>query len=299
MAPQGPGSQRSNSNRRTKEIRLLRTIAFIVSVIGTGLVCFIVFFLLPKTDGGFNLNARQDPVVKAAIVDQLSTLWPNPAFVKECTAILKDAGYDVDYYAGEDVTVEFYRKLPTHSYKLILLRVHSAYVPKYLSLAMFTSEPYSKQRYVYEQLRNRVASGYIEPRRAEAPRHLVVTDKFVRFSMEGSFDDTVVVMMGCTGIKKCGATAFIEKGATAYIGWDGPVSARHTDQATMQFLRHFVAQRQTVARAVAQTMKDVGHEPKYKSTLLFWPIEAGDRTIQKPGGGLAKTSGWTDKVTES
>jgi hypothetical protein len=264
-----------------------------------GLVCFIIFFWLPKTDGGSSLCARQDPVVKAAIVDQLRTLWPNPAFVEECNAILESAGYDVDYYAGEDVTVEVYRKLPSHSYKLILLRVHSAYVPEYLSLAMFTSEPYSKQRYVYEQLRNRVASGYIQPNRTEAPRHLVVTDKFVRFSMEGTFDDAVVVMMGCTGIKKCGATAFIEKGATAYIGWDGPVSARHTDQATIQFLRHFVAQGQTVARAVAQTMEDVGHEPQYKSTLLFWPIEAGDRTIQKPDGRFAKTLGWTDKVTES
>jgi len=272
---------------------------FIFSIVATGLVFFLVFFLVPKTDDGFNLNAGEDPVPKAAIIDHLSLSWPNPAFIRESTEILENAGYKVDYYSGEEVTVELYRHLPSFRYRLIVLRVHSAYIHKYLSLAMFTSEPYSKQRYVYEQLRNRVASGYIEPHRKGDPRYLVITDKFVRRSMEGTFDDAVIVMMGCTGIKKCAATAFIEKGATTYIGWDGPVSARHTDQATTQFLRHFVVKKQTVARAVAQTMKDVGHEPKYKSTLLFWPIEAGARTIQKPGGGLAKTSGWTDKVTES
>ncbi len=46
---------------------------------------------------------------------------------------MRGAGYDVDYYKGEDVTVELYRSLPSFGYKLIVLRVHSAYVPKYLS----------------------------------------------------------------------------------------------------------------------------------------------------------------------
>jgi hypothetical protein len=239
----------------------------------------MVFFLLPKADGGLHVSARQDPVVKAAIVDHLSTSWPNPAFVKECTAILEGAGYDVDYYKGEDVTVELYRGLPTHGYKLIILRVHSAYVPKYLSLAMFTSEPYNKQRYVYEQLRNRVASGYIEPHQEGDPRYLVITDKFVRSSMEGTFDGALVVMMGCKGIKKCAATAFIEKGARAYVGWDGLVSARHTDQATVRFLKKLLSENRTIAQAVTQTMTDVGHEPQHKSTLLFWPIKAGHDTV--------------------
>lgn len=248
-------------------------------MIGTGLVCFIVFFWLPKTDGGFHVSARQDPVVKAAIVDHLSISWPNPAFVTECSAILEDAGYQVDYFKGEDVTVEFYRTLPTHHYKLIIFRVHSAYVPKYLSLAMFTSEPYSKQRYVYEQLRNRVASGYIEPHQQGDPRYLVITDKFVRSSMEGTFDGALVVMMGCKGIKKCAATAFIEKGAMAYVGWDGLVSARHTDQATIRFLKKLLSESQTIAQAVTQTMSEVGHEPEYHSSFLFWPIEAGHYAV--------------------
>ena len=197
------------------------------------------------------------------------------------------AGYDVDYYKGEDVTVELYRHLPAYGYKLIVLRVHSAYIQQYLSLAMFTSEPYSKQKYVYEQLRNRVASGYIEPYQEGDPRYLVVTDKFVRHSMEGAFEDTVMVMMGCTGVKKCAATAFVEKGAKVYVGWNGPVSASHTDRATLQFLKHFLSEKQTIAKAVSRTMEEIGSEPKYKSALLFWPIEAGQLTVKASVGHLA------------
>src|SRR4030067_2555141 len=85
---------------------------------------------------------------RAAIVDHLSISHPNQAFVKECSEILKKAGYAVDYYKGEEVTVEFYRNLPALEYDVIVFRVHSAYIHKYLSLSMFTSEPYSKERYV-------------------------------------------------------------------------------------------------------------------------------------------------------
>jgi hypothetical protein len=257
-------------------------------LIGAGLLCFVAFFCLHGSKQAFRLHGSQGYPARAAIVDHLSISWPNPAFVKECTAILKRAGYEVDYYKGEQVTVELYRDLPTHGYKLIVLRAHSAYIHKYLSLAMFTSEPYSKQRYVYEQLRNRVASGYIHPYREGDPRYLVITDKFVRFSMKGSFNDTVIVMMGCAGIKKCAATAFLQKGAKVYLGWDGPVSARHTDRATIRFLEHFLNRGQTVASAVEETMKDVGYEPPYKSILLFWPVEAGAYGIKNSNDSIER-----------
>src|SRR4030042_6800376 len=63
--------------------------------------------------------------LKAAIVDHLSLSHPNQAFVKECSETLKKAGYTVDYYKGEEVTVEFYRNLPALEYDLIVFRVHS------------------------------------------------------------------------------------------------------------------------------------------------------------------------------
>jgi hypothetical protein len=215
-------------------------------------------------------------IFKAAIVDHLSLSYPNQEFVRECSDILKKAGYAVDYYHGEEVTVELYRNLPAFEYDLIVFRVHSAYIPKYLSLAMFTSEPYSKERYVQEQARNRVVRGFIEPYHQGDPDYLAITDKFVRYSMQGFFKNTTIIMMGCTGIKKSMASAFLEKGAKVYIGWNGLVSANHTDAATLQLLKHLLLERQTIAQSVSRTMKDVGHDPQHKSMLLYWPIESGD-----------------------
>jgi hypothetical protein len=208
--------------------------------------------------------------------------------------MLNGAGFTVDYYKGEEVTVELYRNLPTQGYKLILLRIHSAYIDKQRILALFTSEPYSKHRYVYDQLRHRVACGQLEHPRKGDPGCLAITDKFVRFSMKGSFKDAVIIMMGCTGIRG-GATAFLEKGAKAYIGWDGRVSAPHTDRATVRLLNYLLAKNQTIGEAVAQTMKDVGLEPRYKSLLLFWPIKAGSYALElpttKPSARALGTSG--------
>jgi hypothetical protein len=219
-------------------------------------------------------------IPKAAIVDHLSISHPNQAFVKECSDILKEAGYAVDYYKGEEVTVEFYRDLPTLGYDLIVFRAHTAYIHKYLSLSMFTSEPYSKERYVQEQVRNRVVRGFIEPYHQGDPDYLAITDKFVRYSMQGSFKDTIIIMMGCTGIKKAMASAFLEKGAKTYIGWNGLVTAGHTDAATTRLLRNLLLEGKTIAQSVAQTMKEVGYDAQYKSMLLFWPIEAENIKVQ-------------------
>lgn len=248
--------------------------AIILGIIGIGFLFFLYFHFSHRPD---QVNRSQTPQPKAAIVDHLSISYPNQAFINECSAILKEAGFTVDYYAGKEVTVEFYRKLPAFGYDLIILRVHSTFYP---SVAMFTSEPYSTQRYRYEQFLNRVGSGYLGGYRKGAPRYLVVTDKFVRFSMEGLFKDTIIIMMGCSGIKIQMATAFLEKGAKAYIGWDGPVTASHTDRAIVSFLKYLLIKRQTIAKAVGQTMKEVDRESQYMSSLLFWPIKAGNLSIK-------------------
>jgi hypothetical protein len=87
-------------------------------------------------------------------------------------------------------------------------------------------------------------------------------------------------MMGCNSMKKCMATAFLQKGAKAYIGWDGLVSAEHTDKTTIRFLKQLLLERQTFAVSVREAMNEVGSEPQYRNSLLFWPIEAGDMKVR-------------------
>jgi hypothetical protein len=99
--------------------------------------------------------------------------------------------------------------------------------------------------------------------------------------MEGAFEDSVIIMMGCTGVKKCAANAFVEKGAKAYIGWNGLVSSAHTDAATIEFLKRFLLKEQRLGQAIGHTMKTLGPDPKHESVLLYWPINAGGHTFRE------------------
>lgn len=207
-------------------------------------------------------------------MDQLQLTAPNPEFVADVTDLLVSDGYEVDYIPGEDVTVDLYRELPTHDYDLVILRVHStADVSRgnddVTSVSLFTGEPYSEDLYYEEQLSGAVGfAQYTE----DSPKLFGVTANFVRNSMEGRFDDTVILMMGCQGfINAEGAAAFTDKGARTFIGWDGLVSADHTDEATRVLLRHLVEDGAQGRDAVDLTMAEIGPDPDFGSQLVARP----------------------------
>jgi hypothetical protein len=219
-------------------------------------------------------GGEDDGILRAGIIDQLSLTAPNPDFRREVTQLLQDDGYVVDYIPGEDVTVETYRSLPEQDYDLLILRVHStAEVSRgeddVTAVSLFTGQPYSRELYYDEQLEGRIGfAQYTE----ESEKLFGITSRFVRESMRGKFDDTLVLMMGCQGfINDEGAEAFSARGARAFIGWDGLVSASHTDQATQTLLRYLVVQDKEPADAIALTMADVGPDPDYKSQLVSRP----------------------------
>jgi cell division protein FtsB len=223
--------------------------------------------------------------LKAAIVDQLSLTFPNQTFIETATNTLKQAGYAVDYYPGEKVTVEFYRNLPTHGYSIIILRTHSSASGLggtqrvEIPVVLFTSELYSNTKYVYEQLANQVVQvSYNVP---EPPYYFAIDPSFVTSSTTGKFQNTLVIMMGCEGLDNTFmAEAFVEKGAKVYVGWNQPVSASHTDTATTQLLQHFLVEKLTLKQSVQETFKEVGFDPIYKSLLIYYPLEAGEQTIE-------------------
>lgn len=219
--------------------------------------------------------------LKAAIVDQLSLTFPNQTFKETATNILKQAGYEVDYYSGEKATVEFYRNLPTHGYRIIVLRVHSSMggIPV---VSFFTSEPYSQSRYNYEQITDRVTK--VSYSWAEAERGIYyfgIAPRFIKADMKGTFSEAIIIMMGCGGLKNTGmAEAFIEKGAKAYISWNDLVSASHTDQATERLLQHLITEKQTIKQAIYNAMTEVGLDPTHKSMLGYYPKRVGNQTIE-------------------
>ncbi|MEA3408471.1 MAG: hypothetical protein U9R48_10420 [Chloroflexota bacterium] len=67
-------------------------------------------FLGPPTPSPTATPTPSPP--KAAIVDQIGFSFPSPEFIEEAKEILAEAGYRVDVYPPQQVTIDFYRTLP-------------------------------------------------------------------------------------------------------------------------------------------------------------------------------------------
>jgi len=91
-----------------------------------GLFVSIVLTVIYFTDGNlYDENFSSNDIDKAAIIDQLHKDIPNLHFQNKTQTLLEDAGYQVDLFTTEDITVDFYKKLPTMNYKFIVFRTHS------------------------------------------------------------------------------------------------------------------------------------------------------------------------------
>lgn len=250
------------------------------------------FLTQPQNQTSSNPTSEYRAAARAAIVDQAS-LSPAGGFIKvfieNASKILKQAGYTVDYYPGEQITVEFYRNLPTHEHKIIILRAHSSAAAlegkEYMEapVSFFTSENYSRSKYVWEQLADQlVIASYEMP---QPPYYFAITPNFVALSMNGNFHGTTIIMEGCEGLNNTKmAEAFIQKGAKVYIGWDRMIFFSHTDAATIHLLQHLLIEKQTISQAVENTMREVGPDPLNNSSLSYFPLEAGKQTIENVNG---------------
>ena len=244
----------------------------------------LTYYFLRPTD---QTNISQEFSYRAAIVDHLSLHQPNPNFNQTASAILEEAGFTVDYYPGEEVTVNFFRDLPKHDYGLLILRVHSGIgVVEKDWVCLFTSERYTRSKYVDEQLAGRImAACFQNP--PEPPYFFGVNPDFIRLSTKGRFQNTIVIMMGCDGLRyPTLAEAFISKGAKAYISWDKAVSASHTDEATIHLLRQLVIEKQTIEKAVSETNKEIGPDPLDKSILKYYPESVENHIIPNRANNL-------------
>jgi hypothetical protein len=257
--------------RRAKRGRRLRTLAAIVLVcVGLLSACLAAGLLLSGLTGG------PAPAPRAAIVDQVSVYDPNPEFVAAATDMLQEAGYVVDYYPGEAVTVDFYRELPTHDYDLIVLRAHSARLLEDKQgrpvdeVILFTSEPFSPTE--HRQDAGRMA---MVRYREGGDLYFGVRADFVTSSMRGRFDGTTIIMMGCSGLTSINETAraFLLKGAESFISWDNLVSWSHSDAATERLLELLLIEGLTTEDAVSQTEAELGPDPVFGAELRI--LEAG------------------------
>ena len=224
---------------------------------------------------------------KAAIVDQLYTLEPNQAFISEATTALQNNGFKVDYYKGDEITVDFYRSLPTLGYKLIIFRSHSGLQTGTAHLSsgdktvgrtyLFTNEPYSTTAHIGDQLSDQLAKVKIDETH---PWAFGISAGFVRQSMQGNFDRTFVIMMGCSTLYMDDlAQSFVERGASAYTGWDASVGLDYVDHTTITLLERLFLNEVPVAAAVRDTMQEKSTDPNWGANLKYYPNSCGKQTL--------------------
>jgi len=195
---------------------------------------------------------------RAIVIDQLALNYPDPSFTTNITNALKAAGYAAEYSGPSSNSVDSFRQLPQEGYDLIIIRAHTG-----SSQSIITAEPYSQSEFVADQL-----SGKLVPAQVDGgPWYFAITPKFVRQDMAGSFLGSTIIVMGCSALEGTQdiASAFLDKGANFFVGWDSSVSIIHTDTSTVAFV-HLLSIGKSLPEATAQASSA---DPVYGARLQY------------------------------
>jgi hypothetical protein len=241
-------------------------------VILTGfLLVFSGSHLLPMILSGSNCKGvsvkTANPTAQQgiALIDQLGFGQANPAFADNLGSMAKNAGYDFDYYPSGAASMDFFVNLPDRGYQIIILRIHGTGLVASDPAAIVTSDHYSSSQHVADQLTDRVTAVDVN-----GTRYFALEPSFVSDVMCGRFSGTLVLAMFCAGTQYLSlAKAFVDKGAGAYIGWNGVVTVSHSDQA-FESLVSFLLEGKPVDKSIQDVMTTVGPDPLHGATLQIY-----------------------------
>ena len=218
---------------------------------------------------------------KAAIIDQLHKDIPNLHFQNKTHTLLEDAGYRVDLFTTEDITVDFYKKLPTMNYKFIVIRTHSiAYGTVEDSASLLTGEIYDSESHLEEQHLGQLKKAvpflpdYVEKVGWEAlvnKTYFTIGSKAVNEIMEGEFEKSIIILGGCDTLSGSNlADSFLERGASVVIGWDGLIGSRDNDRAILQLLENILSNEEDINNAVELTKENFVFHTRPSPTLKYF-----------------------------
>jgi hypothetical protein len=217
---------------------------------------------------------------RAAIVDQISSLNPDPDFIQKATGCLNNMGLPVDYFQGDQITVDLYRRLPASGYKIVVFRTHSGLMSNgdrtEQKTCLFTNQPYSRMSCIMDQLSGRVGQARLD----DYPPQFSIDGDFIENSTPAEFKRTLILMMGCSTLEKDDlARSFIKKGASVYIGWNQSVGYSYVDNATLVLLEQLSRENTSLQSAVTATMSEIGVDRVSGAELKYYPAQDGDATL--------------------
>jgi len=225
-------------------------------------------------------NLVENPIKKAAIIDQLHDELPNEDWQKKAKELLDSGGYEqIDLFTTKDITVDFYRELPSKNYQFIVARTHSLAIKEQdrQSVWMFTGEKYTEDKYIKEQLAGQVSRGVPflssaaakDREEAAKQRLFIIGSKFVDEEMTGRFPGTTLILGGCDTLSyPFMAKSLVNRGASAVIGWYGLVSLFDNDRVTLKVLEEILINGQDPDDAVDFVMKYYDNAMQYRHSIL-------------------------------
>jgi len=224
---------------------------------------------------------NQDKIPRAVIIDQLSEEIPNENFQKKAIKIFEEAGYKVDLVQSQNVTVDFYKNLPSMDYKYIVLRSHAVGGQNLdTPVVLFTGERYSTEKYIAEQLLgqvNRAApvgfrdftatvpqdnwitvndtySYFEQPAKFESHAEnefFAISPKLVDELMVDQFPSSIILLGGCSTLSNPSmAKSLIKRGASIVVGWDDLIGSAENDRALLAILEETVTNNVEIKDAV-------------------------------------------------
>jgi len=250
-----------------------------------------------------NESYSYDGVPRAVIIDQLHNDIPGIYFQTKATEILNASGYEVDIFTTDQLTVDFFKKLPLMNYEFIVFRSHAigsqgADFDEDSPVAIFTGEKYRDDEYIQEQLYGQILKG--APLREssvdlsvdlsqwnqsegafEITRPVELTDtsdsyfligtKYVDELMEGKFPNSIVVLAGCSTLSNPSlADSFINRGASSVIGWDTVIDSFTNDSITLSFLNNLLIDNMELEEATQAAMNLTSMSTKYPANFYYY-----------------------------
>ena len=222
--------------------------------------------------------------LRAAIIDQLHDDIPNYEFQTNATRMLEDAGYQVDLYTTKDITVEFYKKLPSMNYNFILIRTHGGEgnPDEEYPTRLFTGEKYVKGKYTIEQLSGHVGYGFpfydddfnqFQDRGEDVYDYAFFTigSKLVKEGMVGTFPDSIIIVGGCQSASSHDLMeSLILRGADHVLGWDATIGTLDNDKAMTLLLEDILVNKVTLFDAVDKINNELIRDFDYVTVLKLF-----------------------------